>query len=83
MTFTPVLYCNQGSVEALPVILLADYLGTSIEIKSLCQLPNGCTCQEGQTCLQVSETDCIKTATSQMRYLARLASSELYNESGE
>lgn len=47
----------------------------------MCDLPSKCCCNENETCLQVTENDCIKTTTSQMRYLARSASSSLYNES--
>lgn len=81
MTFTPVLYSSPGQVEALPVILLADHLGITLELKTLCDLPSKCSCTETETCLQVSENDCIKTTVSQLRYLARTSSSTLYSES--
>lgn len=80
MTFKPVLYSTTGQVEALPVVLLADYLGVSLDLKSMCELPSKCSCSEIETCLQVSENDCIKNTTAQLRYLARSVSSSVYNE---
>lgn len=64
MTFKPVLYSTTGQVEALPVVLLADYLGVSLDLKSMCELPSKCSCSEIETCLQVSENDCIKNTTA-------------------
>lgn len=33
MTFTPILYSKKGQIEALPVILLCDYLDITVELK--------------------------------------------------
>lgn len=83
MTFTPILYSKKGQIEALPVILLCDYLGLSLELKSHCCLPEKCACTENQTCLQITETDCITNTGAQLRYLARSASSNLYDEKNQ
>lgn len=81
MSFKPILYSKPGQIEALPVILLSDHLGINIDLKKHECLPEKCICTSQQTCLQVADNDCVVNTAAQLRYLARSATSSLYDES--
>lgn len=39
MTFTPTLFTESGSIEALPIILLCDHLKVNLHIENISKLP--------------------------------------------
>jgi hypothetical protein len=78
----PTLLTKLGDSRTLPLILLSDYLGAPVELKTAKHFNDeDYTFYEKLPMLQIGEHQYIQTPASMLRYACRVNSSKLYDES--
>lgn len=78
------LCTKPGSLAGLPSILLCDYLEIPHELKTDFSCNTVCCKEDVEACLCVSDSLCLATTSSMLRYLARSYKGEkLYDEKND
>ena len=65
------LCSKPGAMAALPVVLLCDYLGTQLNLKTELGCKKKCCREEVESCLCVNDSLCLATTGSMVRYVVR------------